>query len=65
MSLPTFVYDLDAVLHGQRPHLPEVGETARLDGAEGRHAVSVKRIVVGERNASSLSTPTGLTLKRS
>lgn len=49
MSLPTFVYDLDAVLQGQRPRLPEVGEIARLDGAEGRHAVSVKRIVAGER----------------
>ncbi|WP_046096163.1 16S rRNA (uracil(1498)-N(3))-methyltransferase [Corynebacterium ulcerans] len=49
MSLPTFVYDLDSVLQGQRPHLPHVGEAVRLDGAEGRHAVSVKRIVVGER----------------
>ncbi|MEJ5928939.1 16S rRNA (uracil(1498)-N(3))-methyltransferase [Corynebacterium sp. H128] len=47
MSLPTFVYDLDAVLAGKRPELPAtVGE---LSGPEGRHAVTVKRLGVGEQ----------------
>ncbi|MEJ5998486.1 16S rRNA (uracil(1498)-N(3))-methyltransferase [Corynebacterium sp. H130] len=47
MSLPTFVYDLDTVLAGGRPELPET--TGVLDGAEGKHAATVKRIEVGER----------------
>lgn len=47
MSLPTFVYDLDTVLAGGRPELP--AETGVLDGPEGKHAATVKRIEVGER----------------
>lgn len=47
MSLPTFVYDLDTVLAGGRPELPE--QSGVLDGAEGKHAATVKRLAVGER----------------
>lgn len=46
MSLPTFVYDLDTVLAGGRPELPTV--SGILDGAEGKHAATVKRLEVGE-----------------
>lgn len=47
MSLPTFVFDLDTVLAGGRPDLPS--SSGVLDGAEGKHAATVKRIEVGER----------------
>lgn len=47
MSLPTFVYDLDTVLAGGRPVLPESSGT--LTGPEGKHAATVKRIQAGER----------------
>ncbi|MEK0377294.1 RNA methyltransferase PUA domain-containing protein, partial [Corynebacterium mastitidis] len=42
MSLPVFL--CDALTGRTRP-----GEALALDGAEGRHAVTVKRIRVGER----------------
>lgn len=48
MSLPVFIFDLESVLQGNRPELPSAG-TVSLDGPEGRHAVSVKRIRIGER----------------
>lgn len=48
MSLPLFIYDLETLLAGGTPELPESGEV-RLSGPEGRHAVSVKRIAQGER----------------
>lgn len=48
MSLPVFIFDLPSVLQGNRPELPTTG-TVSLDGPEGRHAVSVKRIREGER----------------
>lgn len=48
MSLPVFIFDLESVLQGNRPDLPTAG-TVSLDGPEGRHAVSVKRIRIGER----------------
>ncbi|MFV8380715.1 16S rRNA (uracil(1498)-N(3))-methyltransferase [Corynebacterium hindlerae] len=47
MSLPAFVYDLDTVLTGGRPVLPE--NSGVLDGAEGKHAATVKRLAVGEQ----------------
>jgi 16S rRNA (uracil1498-N3)-methyltransferase len=43
MSLPLFLVPLGA-LDGVRP-----GDAARLDGAEARHAVTVRRIRAGER----------------
>ncbi|HEY9311227.1 16S rRNA (uracil(1498)-N(3))-methyltransferase [Williamsia sp.] len=30
-------------------HVPDIGDDVRLDGDEGRHAVTVTRVVVGER----------------
>lgn len=51
MSLPVFIADLDAVLEGTFAALPEAGQAFTLTGPEGRHAVSVKRIAVGEKIA--------------
>lgn len=47
MSLPTFVHDLEAVLAGQRTELPTTSGV--LDGPEGKHAATVKRLQVGEK----------------
>lgn len=41
MTLPVFI----------SPTIPAVGETVVLDGSEGRHAVAVKRMTVGEQLA--------------
>lgn len=49
MSLPVFVYNVDAFLAGEEVVLPREGDTVRLSGSEGRHAVSVKRITAGEQ----------------
>ncbi|AKK03635.1 16S rRNA (uracil(1498)-N(3))-methyltransferase [Corynebacterium epidermidicanis] len=48
MSLPVFLADLDAYLAGDTPVLPEIGAQFVLDGAEGKHAATVKRLQVGE-----------------
>lgn len=67
MSLPVFVYDLESYLEGQAVVLPREGENVTLRGPEGRHAVSVKRIGVGEqielmdtRGAKALVTVTSV-----
>jgi len=43
MTDPVFVIDAEVLRQA------EVGATVRLDGAEGRHAVTVRRLAVGER----------------
>lgn len=67
MSLPVFVHDLDSYLDGEKVVLPREGESVTLRGPEGRHAVSVKRIGVGEqielmdtRGAKALVTVTSV-----
>lgn len=49
MSLPVFIYDLEAHLNDQEITLPREGESVKISGSEGRHAVSVKRLSVGEQ----------------
>ncbi|WP_246846889.1 16S rRNA (uracil(1498)-N(3))-methyltransferase [Corynebacterium sp. sy039] len=56
MSLPVFIHDLEGYLNAlgtedaqaRTPWAVSVGEQITLSGAEGRHAVSVKRIKPGE-----------------
>lgn len=48
MSLPVFIYNLDTALSTPSLDIAQVGASIILNGAEGRHAVSVKRIAVGE-----------------
>ncbi|MEZ2188669.1 16S rRNA (uracil(1498)-N(3))-methyltransferase [Corynebacterium sp. CCM 9204] len=49
MTLPVFLSDLDAVLAGTEPEpLPGPGETITVTGPEARHAVSVRRLGVGD-----------------
>lgn len=48
MSLPVFIANLDTAFTTDCPEISQVGASISLSGAEGRHAVSVKRIAVGE-----------------
>ncbi|AKK06632.1 RNA methyltransferase, RsmE family [Corynebacterium mustelae] len=48
MSLPVFIYNLDTAFDTPSLDIAQVGASISLNGAEGRHAVSVKRIAVGE-----------------
>ncbi|CAB1018921.1 16S rRNA (uracil(1498)-N(3))-methyltransferase [Corynebacterium diphtheriae] len=47
MSLPVFIYNLEDLVAGKHSEIP-TGNVV-LDGAEGRHAVSVKRMTAGEQ----------------